>query len=47
MTSKIDALIAYFSTNGTFADAVAFAQLVGSQAWGEVAKLYNILQGVV
>ena len=47
MDSTIDALIAYFSTNGTLADAVAFTQLVCSQAWGEVAKLYNILQAVV
>jgi hypothetical protein len=47
MQEKIDALTAYFSTNGSLADAVAFTQLVASDAWGQIAKLYNVMQGVL
>jgi len=42
MDQMISDLTAYFSTNGTLADAVAFSQLVGAHLWGEVAKLYQV-----
>ena len=45
MQNMIDALTAYFSTNGTLADAVNFVQLVGAEAWGSVSKLYHVIQG--
>ena len=47
MDQKIQALTQYFSTNGTLADALAFSQMVASQTWGEVSKLYNIILGSV
>jgi|GEM_PF-1063070 len=42
-SNLIDQLTAYFSTNGTLAQAVNFAQLVASQAWGEIAHLAKIM----
>jgi hypothetical protein len=42
-SNLIDQLTAYFSTNGTLSDAVYFAQLVASQAWGEIAHLAKIM----
>ena len=42
-SSLIDQLTAYFSTNGTLADALYFAQLVASQAWGQIAHLAKIM----
>ena len=47
MDPKVQACIEWFSTNGTFAEAVAFSQLVAAQAWGEVSKLYHVIQGAV
>ena len=41
--SMIDQLTAYFATNGTFADAVYFAQLVATNSWNEIAHLARIL----
>ena len=42
-SNLIDQLTTYFSSNGTLADAVYFAQLVASGAWGEVAHLAKIM----
>ena len=47
MDAKVAALIDYFSTNGTLSDCLAVTQLVLDQAFGEIAKLYNVIQGVV
>ena len=45
MDKMIDALSAYFSTNGSLSDAVAFAQAVGSDAWGTISKLFHVVLG--
>ena len=42
-SNLIDQLTAYFSTNGTLADAVNFASLVASKSWGEIAHLAQIM----
>jgi hypothetical protein len=42
-SSLIDQLTAYFSTNGTLADAVNFVNMVASGAWGDIAHLAKIL----
>ena len=42
-STLIDQLTAYFSSNGTLADAVYFAQVVASGAWGEIAHLAKIV----
>jgi hypothetical protein len=47
MDKMISDLSNYFATNGSFADAVAFSQLVAGHLWGEVAKLYQVIQGSV
>ena len=47
MDAKIAALTEYFSTNGTLSEAVAFAQLVANDAFGQISKLYNLMAGVI
>ena len=43
MDKIVDQLTVYFSTNGTLADAVYFANLVASGAWGEIRHLAKIM----
>ena len=47
MDKMIADLTAYYSTNGSFADAVAFAQLVADSASREIAHLWTVLQGTI
>ena len=43
MTKLVEQLAAYFSTNGTFSDAVNLANLVAAGAWGEIRHLASII----
>ena len=47
MDKMIADLTSYFSTNGTLADAVAFAQLVASDSYREIAHLWQVVQGTI
>ena len=47
MDKIVDQLTAYYSTNGTLADVVAFSQMVAAESWKEVGKLYSVIQGLI
>ena len=47
MQPIIDQLTSYYATQGSFADAAYFANLVVTHSWKEIRVIFNVVLGSV